>query len=114
MYEKRILAAMLTLSMVVSMTACGNSEAGGSKDSAKNNGNGDEPYTVTMVLNGSTQPDEERIEQKSMRFLNRNLMRILILLCCRGQVQASSYSLCYQGMKKLMSFIPRQPMQCSI
>ena len=62
--KKRILAAMLTLSMVVSMTACGNSEAGGSKDSAKNNGNGDEPYTVTMVLNGSTQPDEERIEQK--------------------------------------------------
>lgn len=34
--KKRILAAMLTLSMVVSMTACGNSEAGGSKDSAKN------------------------------------------------------------------------------
>ena len=59
--KKRILAAMLTLSMVVSMTACGNSDAGGSKDSAKNNGNGDEPYTVTMVLNGSTQPDEERI-----------------------------------------------------
>ena len=57
--KKRILAAMLTLSMVVSMTACGNSEAGGSKDSAKNNGNGDEPYTVTMVLNGSTQPDRK-------------------------------------------------------
>ena len=51
--KKRILAAMLTLSMVVSMTACGNSEAGGSKDSAKNNGNGDEPYTVTMVLNAN-------------------------------------------------------------
>ena len=39
--KKRILAAMLTLSMVVSMTACGNSEAGGSKDSAKNKGMGD-------------------------------------------------------------------------
>ena len=78
--KKRILAAMLTLSMVVSMTACGNSEAGGSKDSAKNNGNGDEPYTVTMVLNGSTQPDEKESNKKSMRFLNRNLMRILI--CC--------------------------------
>mgnify|MGYP000618182178 FL=1 len=63
--KKRILAAMLTLSMVVSMTACGNSEAGGSKDSAKKYGNGDEPYTVTMVLNGSTQPDEERIETKN-------------------------------------------------
>ena len=56
--KKRILAAMLTLSMVVSMTACGNSDAGGSKDSAKNNGNGDEPYTVTMVLNVRTKQDE--------------------------------------------------------
>lgn len=64
---------MLTLSMVVSMTACGNSEAGGSKDSAKNNGNGDEPYTVTMVLNGSTQPDEERIEQKINEILEPEL-----------------------------------------
>lgn len=71
--KKRILAAMLTLSMVVSMTACGNSEAGGSKDSAKNNGNGDEPYTVTMVLNGSTQPDEERIEQKINEILEPEL-----------------------------------------
>ena len=71
--KKRILAAMLTLSMVVSMTACGNSDAGGSKDSAKNNGNGDEPYTVTMVLNGSTQPDEERIEQKINEILEPEL-----------------------------------------
>ena len=62
--KKRILAAMLTLYMVVSMTACGNSEAGGSKDSAKHNGNEDEQYTVTMVLNGRTQPNEERIDQK--------------------------------------------------
>ena len=108
--KKRILAAILTLSMVVSMTACGNSEAGGSKDSAKNNGNGDEPYTVTMVLNGSTQPDEERIEQKINEILEPELNANLDIVV----LQASSYSLCYQGMKKLMSFIPRQPMQCSI
>ena len=111
--KKRILAAMLTLSMVVSMTACGNSEAGGSKDSAKNNGNGDEPYTVTMVLNGSTQPDEERIEQKINEILEPELnanLDIVVLPCA----SASRYSLCYQGMKKLMFFIPRQPMQCSI
>ena len=68
--KKRILAAILTLSMVVSMTACGNSDAGGSKDSAKNNGNGDEPYTVTMVLNGSTQPDEERIAARILFFIH--------------------------------------------
>ena len=48
--KKRILAAMLTMSMVMSMTACGNSEEGGSKDSAKNSGNGDEPYTVTAYV----------------------------------------------------------------
>ena len=55
--KKRILAAMLTMSMVMSMTACGNSEAGGPKDSAQKNGdNGNKPYTVTMVLQGSTQP----------------------------------------------------------
>ena len=49
--KKRILAAMLTMSMVMSMTACGNSEAGGPKDSAQKNGdNGNKPYTVTMVL----------------------------------------------------------------
>lgn len=71
--KKRILAAMLTMSMVMSMTACGNSEEGGSKDSAKNSGNGDEPYTVTMVLNGSTQPDEERIEQKINEILEPEL-----------------------------------------
>ena len=35
--------------MVVSMTACGNSDAGGSKDSAKNNGNGDEPVSYTHL-----------------------------------------------------------------
>ena len=91
---------MLTLSMVVSMTACGNSDAGGSKDSAKNNGNGDEPYRqLLMVLNGSLQPDEERIEQKSMRFLNPELNANLDIVGRCGQVQASSYSLCYQGMK---------------
>ena len=71
--KKRILAAMLTMSMVMCMTACGNSEEGGSKDSAKNSGNGDEPYTVTMVLNGSTQPDEERIEQKINEILEPEL-----------------------------------------
>ena len=59
--------------MVMCMTACGNSEEGGSKDSAKNSGNGDEPYTVTMVLNGSTQPDEERIEQKINEILEPEL-----------------------------------------
>ena len=71
--KKRILAAMLTMSALAFMTACGNSETGESKDSAKNGGSGDGPYTVTMVLNGSTQPDEERIEQKINEILEPEL-----------------------------------------
>ena len=88
--KKRILAAMLTMAMVMSMTACGNSEAGGSKDSAKNNGNGDESYTVTMVLNGSTQPDEERIEQKINEILEPELnadLDIVVLPWARASQQ---------------------------
>ena len=105
--KKRILAAMLTMSMVMSMTACGNSEAGGPKDSAQKNGdNGNKPYTVTMVLQGSTQPDEERIEQKIDEILEPKLNANIDIV--------SSYSLCYQGMKKLMFFILRQQVQCSI
>lgn len=72
--KKRILAAMLTMSMVMSITACGNPEAGGSKTSVKKSGdNEDVPYTVTMVLTGSTQPDEERIEKKINEILKPEL-----------------------------------------
>ncbi len=72
--KKRILAAMLTMSMVMSITACGNPEAGKSKTSVKKSGdNEDVPYTVTMVLTGSTQPDEERIEKKINEILKPEL-----------------------------------------
>lgn len=72
--KKRILAAMLTMSMVMSITACGNPEAGGSKTSVKKSGdNEDVPYTVTMVLTGSTQQDEERIEKKINEILKPEL-----------------------------------------
>lgn len=72
--KKRILAAMLTMSMVMSITACGNPEAGDSKTSVKKSGdNEDVPYTVTMVLTGSTQPDEERIEKKINEILKPEL-----------------------------------------
>lgn len=102
--EKRILAAMLTLSMVVSMTACGNSEAGGSKDSAKNNGNGDEPYTVTMVLNGSTQPDEERIEQKINEILEPELNANLDIVVLPWASASQQLQLMLSGDEKIDVF----------
>lgn len=102
--KKRILAAMLTLSMVVSMTACGNSEAEGSKDSAKNNGNGDEPYTVTMVLNGSTQPDEERIEQKINEILEPELNANLDIVVLPWASASQQLQLMLSGDEKIDVF----------
>lgn len=102
--KKRILAAMLTLSMVVSMTACGNSEAGGLKDSAKNNGNGDEPYTVTMVLNGSTQPDEERIEQKINEILEPELNANLDIVVLPWASASQQLQLMLSGDEKIDVF----------
>ena len=102
--KKRILAAMLTLSMVVSMTACGNSEAGGSKDSAKNNGNGDELYTVTMVLNGSTQPDEERIEQKINEILEPELNANLDIVVLPWASASQQLQLMLSGDEKIDVF----------
>ena len=102
--KKRILAAMLTLSMVVSMTACGNSEAGGSKDSAKNNGNGDEPYTVTMVLIGSTQPDEERIEQKINEILEPELNANLDIVVLPWASASQQLQLMLSGDEKIDVF----------
>ena len=102
--KKRILAAMLTMSMVVSMTACGNSEAGGSKDSAKNNGNGDEPYTVTMVLNGSTQPDEERIEQKINEILEPELNADLDIVVLPWASASQQLQLMLSGDEKIDVF----------
>lgn len=102
--KKRILAAMLTMSMVVSMTACGNSEAGESKDSAKNNGNGDEPYTVTMVLNGSTQPDEERIEQKINEILEPELNADLDIVVLPWASASQQLQLMLSGDEKIDVF----------
>ena len=95
---------MLTLYMVVSMTACGNSEAGGSKDSAKNNGNGDEPYTVTMVLNGSTQPDEERIEQKINEILEPELNANLDIVVLPWASASQQLQLMLSGDEKIDVF----------
>lgn len=71
--KKKVLAGILAATMVFSLAACGstgsNSDSGSSAASgstAKTEEEG-EPYTVTMVLQGTTQPDEERIEEKNQR-----------------------------------------------
>ena len=71
--KKKVLAGILAATMAFSMAACGST--GSSSDSGSSAASGStakteekgEPYTVTMVLQGTTQPDEERIEEKINR-----------------------------------------------
>lgn len=63
--KKKVISLIVAASMVTAaLTGCGNKEqatVAGTEEGV--NGEG-EPYTVTMVLNGTSQPDEERIEEK--------------------------------------------------
>lgn len=81
--KKKWIAGVLTAAMVMSLAACGGggtggdsagtSAGGGDAASSGGGGEGGEPYTVTMVLNGSQQPDEERIEAKVNEILEKEL-----------------------------------------
>ena len=66
--KKKVLAGILAATMVFSLAACGStgsdSDSGSSAASgstAKTEEEG-EPYTVTMVLQGTRQPDDEKID----------------------------------------------------
>lgn len=67
--KKKVLAGVLAAVMAFSMAACGssgsssNSGSSAASGSTASNDEGD-PYTVTLVLQGSQQQDEERIEEK--------------------------------------------------
>ncbi len=67
--KKKVLAGVLAAVMAFSMAACGssgsssNSGSPAASGSTASNDEGD-PYTVTLVLQGSQQQDEERIEEK--------------------------------------------------
>ena len=77
--KKKVLAGILAATMAFSMAACGST--GSSSDSGSSAASGStakteekgEPYTVTMVLQGTTQPDEERIEEKINEILEPEL-----------------------------------------
>ncbi len=78
--KKKLVAGILAAVMTVSLAACGG--GGGNGDGGSVGGTesgsgaadaGGEPYTVTMVLNGTQQPDEERIEQKVNEILEKEL-----------------------------------------
>lgn len=74
--KKKWIAGLLAAVMTMSLAACGgsgsSSEDGSSKGETEK-GDAEEPYTVTMVLNGTQQPDEERIEAKVNEILEKEL-----------------------------------------
>lgn len=66
---KKGMAVLLMSALVLSMTACGNKN-----DTSNGTGKEDDStYTVTLVLKGSQQPDEERIEAKINEILEKEL-----------------------------------------
>lgn len=104
--KKKLIAGLLVAAMTVSLAACGgsteNSSAGG--DSSAAEGNGEEPYTVTMVMNGTQQPDEERIEEMVNEILEKELNAKLDLVVLPWASSAQQLQLMLAGDEKIDIF----------
>lgn len=95
--KKKILAGLLAAVMAMSMTACGKSPAADTSGS----GEGEEPYTVTMVLQGSQQPEEERIEAKINEILEKELNARLDLVVLPWASATQQLQLMLSGDEKI-------------
>lgn len=105
--KRKVLAGLLAVVMTFSLAACGGLESdSGSSDSGKkeDGGNGDEPYTVTMVLTGSSQPDETRIEEKINEILEPELNAKLDLVVLPWASAAQQLQLMLSGDEKIDFF----------
>ena len=105
--KKKVLAGILAATMVFSLAACGStgsdSDSGSSAASgstAKTEEEG-EPYTVTMVLQGTTQPDEERIEEKINEILEPELNAKLDIVVLPWASASQQLKLMLSGDEKI-------------
>ena len=101
--KKKVLAGILVAAMVFSMAACGSTGSGSSAASgstAKTEEKG-EPYTVTMVLQGTTQPDEERIEEKINEILEPELNAKLDIVVLPWASASQQLQLMLSGDEKI-------------
>ena len=96
--KKKIAAAILTAAMVLSLAACGGSGSEG-KETASGEG-GKEPYTVTMVLQGSQPADEERIEEKINEILEKEVNANLDIVVLPWASAAQQLQLMLAGDEK--------------
>lgn len=101
--KKKIIAGLLTMAMSVSfLTACGSKEDNGKNESTK--GETEEPYTVTMVLTGTQQQDEERIEGKINEILEKELNANLDLVVLPWASATQQLQLMLAGDEKIDIF----------
>lgn len=101
--KKKIIAGLLTMAMSVSfLTACGSKEDNGKNESTK--GETEEPYTVTMVLTGTQQQDEERIEGKINEILEKELNANLDLVVLPWASATQKLQLMLAGDEKIDIF----------
>ncbi len=87
---KKVLAGLLATSVVMSMATVVYAD--------------DEPYTVTLVLKGSQQPDEERIEEKINEVLEKELNARLDLVVLPWASADQQMQLMLAGDEKIDMF----------
>ncbi|OYO84484.1 ABC transporter substrate-binding protein, partial [Lachnotalea glycerini] len=99
--KKRFLTSILVTALAVSMAGCGSN----SESSNKQEGSSDsEPYTVTMVLQGTQQPDEERIEEKINEVLEKELNARLDIVVLPWASAGQQLQLMLAGDEKIDCF----------
>ena len=103
--KRKLIAVLLAAAMTVSLAACGGGESGGAGTESGTAGEaGGEPYTVTMVLNGTQQLDEERIEAKVNEILEKELNARLDLVVLPWASASQQLQLMLAGDEKIDIF----------
>lgn len=109
--KRKLIAVLLAAVMTMSLAACGGADAGstgGSGSAGTESGaageEGGETYTVTMVLNGTQQPDEERIEAKVNEILEKELNARLDLVVLPWASASQQLQLMLAGDEKIDIF----------
>lgn len=108
--KKKWIAGLLTVALSVSLLGCsskGGNTPGGSEGvdgKGETPGNTAEPYTVTLVLQGSQQPEEERIEAKINEILEPALNAKLDIVVLPWASAAQQLQLMLAGDEKIDIF----------
>jgi len=106
--KKKFIAGILTAMIMLSLSGCGEENKETSQDVSETSQNAEgedsETYTVTMVLQGSQQPDEERIEEKINEILVPELNAKLDIVVLPWASASQQLQLMLAGDEKIDCF----------